>query len=86
MVSLGETPEGEPVIRFSPNPAGDFLQIQIEGNDQWGIRLCDLQGRQMCRQVVSGSQTIDVGDWPAGLYVLRVVAGERAYAGRFVKQ
>lgn len=86
VVSIEETPDGEPVVLFSPNPATDVLQIQIDGPEKWDISLYDLQGRLLYRQLVSGSQTIDVGDWPAGLYALRAVSGGRAYAGQFVKQ
>lgn len=86
LVSIGATPEGEPVIHFSPNPVSDFLQIQIDGNDQWDISLYDLQGRLRYRQTVSGSQTVQLNDWPAGLYLLRATADGHAYAGRFIKQ
>lgn len=86
MVSIDETPGGKRVFHISPNPATDFLHIQIDDSEKWDICLYDLQGRLLYRQLVSGSQTIDVGDWPAGLYVLRAVSGERAYAGQFVKQ
>ena len=71
---------------FSPNPAGDFLQIQINDNEKWDISLFDLRGKLLYRQVVSGSQTIDVGEWPAGQYVLRAVSGGRIYTRKMIKQ
>ena len=86
VVSIEETSGGEPVVIFSPNPAGDFLQIQIDGNEKWDISLFDLQGRQMYRHSVSGSRIIEIEDWPAGVYALRAVSGGRAYTGRFVKE
>ena len=84
-VSIGETLDGEPVIVFSPNPAGDFLQIQIGGNEKWDISLFDQQGRQMYRQRVLDSQIIEVKNWPSGIYALRAVSGRRVYAGKLVK-
>lgn len=75
-----------PVIHISPNPATDFFQIQISDLEKWEISLFDLQGRQMFRQVISGSQTIGVKDWPSGIYTLRAVSGERVFSGKIVKQ
>lgn len=86
LVPTGELGPTGPPLQITPNPATDLLQIQINDSEKWDICLYDLQGRLLYRQLVSGSQTIDVGDWPAGLYVLRAVSGERAYAGQFVKQ
>ncbi len=87
LVSIEETSTGEPVLILSPNPAANFLQIQINDGEKWEITLCNLQGRPMFRQVVSsGSQIIDVKDWPSGSYALRAVSGGRAYAGRLIKQ
>jgi len=86
IVSTENTPSSEPNIHFFPNPAGDFLQIQVSDNESREISLHDLQGRLLYRQMVSGSQTIGVKNWPAGLYVLRAVSGGRVFAGKFVKQ
>ncbi len=85
LVPTGETGPTGPPLQISPNPATDFLQIQIDGLEKWDISLFDLQGRLLYRQAVSGNQSIDVADWPAGLYALRAVSGGRVYAGRFVK-
>lgn len=85
-VSIEETSGGEPAIVFSPNPAGDFLQIQISDPEKWEISLFDLQGRQMFQQNVSGSQIIEVKDWSSGIYALRAVSGGRIFSGKIVKQ
>ncbi len=84
MVSIKET-EG-PTMVISPNPAGDFLQIQIDDLEKWEIGLYDLQGRQMWRQRVFDSQIIEVKDWPSGIYALRAVSGGRVFSGKIVKQ
>ena len=86
IVSIEETSGSEPVIVFSPNPADDFLQVQINDPEKWEISLFDLQGRQMFRQRVSGSQTTVMRDWPSGLYTLRAVSSQRFFSGKIVKQ
>ncbi|MBV6442573.1 MAG: T9SS C-terminal target domain-containing protein [Haliscomenobacteraceae bacterium CHB4] len=86
IVSIEKTSTGEPVVLFSPNPASDFLQIQINDSEKWEISLFDLQGRQMFRQSVSGSQIIEVKDWLSGVYALRAVSGGRVFSGKIVKQ
>lgn len=74
------------IIQVYPNPATDVLNIQVNDPASWQITLYDLQGRLLYRATVSGGLTVEVDDWPAGLYVLRAVSGTRAFAGRFVKR
>lgn len=74
------------LFRVCPNPAGEFLQIQICDHEKWEISLFDLRGRLQYRQLVSGSQTIGLEGWPAGLYLWRAVSGGRIFSGQFVKQ
>lgn len=86
IVSIEETTDSEPAVIFSPNPASNLLQIQINESEEWGISLYDLQGRQMFRQATFGSQTIWVKDWPSGIYTLRGISGGRVFAGKIIKQ
>ena len=85
--SPAEEPAVEDVaILVYPNPVHEALQIQVNESSPWEIGISDLRGRLLYRQTISGSRTIEVGDWPSGLYTLRATAGERVYVGRFVKQ
>lgn len=86
IVSIEETSTGLPVVTFFPNPASDFLQIQVSDNEKWEISLFDLQGRLLRRQSLTAGQMLDVQGLAAGMYALKVVVGERVYVGRFVKQ
>lgn len=86
MVSIEEIPGGEPIAYFSPNPAADFVQIQINDSKIWDISLHDVQGRQKFQKQVFGSQIIWVKDWPSGVYVLRAVTGRRAFSQKIFKQ
>ncbi len=73
-------------IKLTPNPATNFLQIQLNDPEKWEINLFDLQGRRVFQQMVSGDQIIGLKDWPSGIYTLRAVSGERVFAGKIVKQ
>lgn len=76
------------VLSISPNPATDFIAIQspelISG--MMHLSIFDSQGRLTNRTFVTGGQLIDVSDLMPGIYAVKVVADERAYAGRFIKQ
>jgi len=72
-------------LKIWPNPASDFLQIQVSDTEKWEVSLFDLRGKLMHRQLVSGIQTIGLTDWPSGLYTLQAVSGERIFGGKIVK-
>ncbi len=76
----------EPPLQIFPNPAGDLLHITTDGPEAWSVDIADQQGRVLYREHMSGDQAILLRGWPAGLYMLRAVCGDRVYAGRFVKQ
>ena len=73
-----------------PNPATDLLQIQLPSlSTPADLTIQNLQGQALYRKRVQLSpalQTheIQVGDWPAGVYVLRVQSGERQWVRKFV--
>ena len=75
-------------LMLAPNPAADFLNIQlpdaITGPNEIGI--FDAQGRLMERQSFTEGQAIQVGHLPGGFYSLKLMAGQRVYVGKFVKQ
>ena len=86
LIPTNEAFSVEPPLQIFPNPAGGFLQIQISDPETWDVSLLDLQGRQVWRQQVSGSRTIELKNWPAGLYTIRAVSGASVFSGKIVKQ
>lgn len=86
MVSTEETFDAAPAIHCSPNPAGEFLEIQVDESEKWDITLYDLQGKQMFHQRVPGSQKIWVKNWPSGIYALRALSGKQVFSAKIVKQ
>lgn len=78
-------------MRIYPNPTGDDLIISFDRplGDQATVEIYDLQGHllQSRRAAVLDRQIeVPLARWPAGVYLLRVVAGEAVYARRFVKE
>ncbi len=72
---------------FSPNPASDFIAVQLPELifQPMDISIFDSQGKLTNRTFLTGGQLVDVRDLTPGIYAVKVLAGERAYAGRFVK-
>lgn len=77
-----------PVVTISPNPAADFIAIQLPEpiSRTLEVTLFDSQGSLAKRVFVAAGQTIDVENLTPGLYTLKAVAGERVFAGKFIKQ
>ena len=80
-------PEGRDIIRIYPNPVG--RELMVEGV-QMGtlLQVFDLPGRLIGNQTATGELTkMNVGDLPAGSYLLRCVDKEgRSISKIFVKE
>ena len=76
-------------IHIYPNPATNFLQIEAEGLelDHLQVAVHDLSGRTIFQQN-SAPQSIDVADWPSGMYLIefRSEDGVQLGAKRFMKE
>ncbi len=80
-------------LRLQPQPVTDILEISLS-LDQPGdlaLTLIDLQGRTVLRQnraAVLGENRfyLDLGSYPAGVYVLRAESNGRAAVQKVVKQ
>ncbi|MEL6659681.1 MAG: PKD domain-containing protein [Bacteroidota bacterium] len=85
-VSVGTTSTNEvaaAAIRFFPNPVTETLQIE---NWQRGtIQLFTING-QLLKTWTNPSPTVDVGDVPAGVYVLGVLLDGQAVYERLIVQ
>ncbi|MBL7795691.1 MAG: T9SS type A sorting domain-containing protein [Saprospiraceae bacterium] len=86
IVSIEDAPGNELDVRFSPNPASSFLNIQLNEPGTWEVGLFDFQGHQVLHQSLPAGQRLDVQHLAVGFYALKVAAGERVFVGKFVKQ
>lgn len=59
------TPTSE--LTIYPNPTSEAVTVETDGE----VVLSDLQGRELLRREVHGSGRIDLGELPAGTYLLR---------------
>lgn len=75
-------------LTLTPNPVSSLLQIELPGAlaGTMEVQVTDLQGRLIRSQTLSHAALLDVSGFLPGVYVLKVVAGERVYVGKFVKQ
>ena len=73
-------------FKVYPNPAHDKLFINI--NKSIGperIEAFNMQGQMVFSTILSGTTThvIDVKNWPPGIYVVRLVAGDQLFSEKF---
>jgi len=60
-------------INLNPNPAADFIQIELSKQDEYLIQLYDLAGRRVYSQSFQGeSYRITLTDLSAGNYILKI--------------
>ena len=72
-------------IAVFPNPAGEEIHWRLANNDVADYTaVADLNGRVLLEQSGS-SQQLSIHGLPAGMYWLKVQAGEQVYIARFVK-
>ena len=67
--------------RLAPVPATETVNIYIDSPDQLSISIFDLQGKLLHfepSQLISGQHQIDLGDFAAGIYVIRL-SGPQGY-------
>lgn len=68
--------ESQPSFAIYPNPVAEVITV-ASSNGVSRVELCDLQGRVVKTEQMSGIATrINVSDCPAGVYLLRVTDSE----------
>jgi hypothetical protein len=77
-VSIKEKTLAENLIQFYPNPVNEYLQIDLQSNQQISISILDLYGKIVLRQDVSLNQKIYIGKLEKGLYIIQACNEENA--------
>ena len=53
-----------------PNPATDFINIQIEGQIDYQVNLFNIEGKRM--KSVQNAKQLNVSSLPVGTYILEI--------------
>ena len=78
---------GESVVQLYPNPVVDVLNVNVGDDDsQAMVTVIDQLGRKYVQTSVEGNFTINVENWPSGVYNLNVVVGGEGYNRLFIKK
>lgn len=85
LAAVTATPNGIPTVpgasafHFLPNPASDYVQIEIPGAAKAVAEIYSPAGQLLLRENSATHQsTIDVSSLPDGIYLLRIVSGENS--------
>ena len=76
------------LLNAYPNPTSDFLTVALPEAREFDLALYDLQGRKLdvATSVQGLEARLDLSSLPAGVYQLRVLAGQLPYRLPVVKQ
>lgn len=85
-VATGLSQENISNIEVWPNPVYEILQLEFPGNDG-RITIYDIEGK-IRKEILSSSysaMSIDVSDFTAGIYILKVSTGSTVFYSTFIK-
>ena len=75
----------EPQLLVYPNPAPEFVFIQLDTDHNWNIALYDMNGRLVeNRSNLRGLVKVDVNHLPNGVYTLNAQSNEMSYSSQLV--
>lgn len=73
------------VIRIYPNPAKDFIQVDIDDfSGDAVLEIYNVQGKKVLSQYVQDGQQVFTHDLPKGLYVCKITGKGIASSGKLV--
>ncbi|MDG1334134.1 MAG: T9SS type A sorting domain-containing protein [Crocinitomicaceae bacterium] len=67
---------------ISPNPADEFVKIDLQNGHAEEIRIIDFQGRLL---ITTKDEFIDLSDFNSGMYLVRVLSGGKWSERRLIK-
>ncbi len=69
-----------------PNPVNDLLTIKLSSHSDFSLTITDILGKQVLTENYSStsSTTINVGDFPEGIYMLQLNTGENVFYERVI--
>jgi hypothetical protein len=75
------------VVGLHPNPATEFIEIQLEGNSNGVVSIHDLTGRKIVTHTLYKSREIfDISFMTAGTYIYKLINQDKqTVTGKFIK-
>jgi hypothetical protein len=68
-----------------PNPANDFIQVEIQGNSNFQYAIYNVVGELVTSDnSLTSLKRLDVSEYPQGLYTLRIVSGTEIQVSKFM--
>ena len=78
---------GSKSIRFYPNPVTDKLTVQSANQPLKTVGIYDVSGKLLFQTEGNGlQQEIELSDFNAGVYILRVKTSKETFTGRIIKK
>lgn len=76
------------IIEVFPNPANNYLMINIDGSDlpNFDFKILDTEGRIVKVGTLKGDSQIELGSVESGFYMLCISARNKEYIMRFIKE
>lgn len=75
-----------PNIRLFPNPATNYVTVEIPGDNPAGFELYDSQGRLLITRSIQGSERIALDSLKGSIYFYRLSASGWQQSGKLVKK
>ena len=82
----GEETRLDSDIQIYPNPANDFLNVQIADEEVQFIQIYGVNGALMkSLEINQGTQRIDISELQTGMYFIQIQSGEETTMHKFIK-
>ncbi len=73
-------------LTLYPNPANDWIKISSESSiDHFEVELVSVEGKSVLHRTFRKDQEIDLTELEAGLYLVRIQAGESIFSSQLLK-
>jgi hypothetical protein len=79
----------ELLIKIYPNPTRGLIRIEIQNlpvGETANITLYELSGKLITMKQTSESTEIDITGQPAGIYLMKIIAGEKQTEWKIIKK
>ena len=85
ILSVGDY--SNPFLSMAPNPALNYVQIELDGSEQTELSIYDMQGRLVRQNSANTSSAqLDVSDLSSGTYLVVIQRNQKRYVRKLIKK